>query len=158
MQISHSQKAQRYRQALLITEQKVAETIRTDPDFLNKNPHLISLLSLFQERDDFDIDSEKEIVKPVKEDNFLTGVAKDIENFTKQQEVTSSEADLCMERLGNVRNLVLESVKKRWIKSGRRGSTASQLSTSSKRDRTGENLAEKNSRSRVSSPPGLGQI
>ena len=81
-----------------------------------------------------------------------------IEHFTKQQEVTSSEADLCMERLGNVRNLVLESVKKRWIKSGRRGSTASQLSTSSKRDRTGENLAEKNSRSRVSSPPGLGQI
>ena len=47
---NQNQKSNRYRQAALVTEQKVAETIRTDPSFLTNNPHLISSLSLFQER------------------------------------------------------------------------------------------------------------
>ena len=70
---AHSKKSNRYKQASLITEQKVAETIRivgTDSNFLY-NPHLISLLTLFQ--DDFDVDAEKELVRPVSEESFLQG-------------------------------------------------------------------------------------
>ena len=81
------------------------------------------------------------------------GVAKDVESFSKQTEVTSSEAELLKERLGEVRNLVLDSVKNRWIKRGRRNSAASLLSlNSSKRYREDDMLAEKSSRQRVVSP------
>ena len=38
------------------------------------------------------------------------------------------------ERLGDVKNKLLDGLKVRWMKSGTRGSTASQLSNISKRD------------------------
>ena len=80
---------------------------------------------------------------------------KSIEEIAKQTDITTSEADLCKERLGEVRTLVLESVKKRWIRSGRRDSTASQMSRLSKRDREEDIMARKDSRLRVSPPASL---
>ena len=149
---NQNQKFNRYRQAALVTEQKVAETIRTDPSFLTNNPHLISLLSLFQERDDFDVDTENDTVKPVLEEDFLKGVAKDIDTISSQPKVSLSEAELYRERLGEVKNLVLNSVKKRWIKPGQRGSNASQLSVNSKRGREVDSVAKKVSKQRAHLP------
>ena len=63
----------------------MAETIKTDPSFLANNPHLISLLSLFQDRDDFDVDVENGIVKPVQEEFFLKAVAMDIKTYQSRQ-------------------------------------------------------------------------
>ena len=119
---------------------------------MTNNPHLISLLSLFQDRDDFNVDTENDTVEPVQEQEFLKGVVKDIEALTSQSDVSSSEAELYKERLGEVKNLVLTSVKKRWIRSGRRDSTASQMSFNSKRGREDDVLAKKDSRPRVTSP------
>ena len=64
-----------------------------------------------------------------------------------------SDADLYKERFGEVKNLVLETIKKKWIRSGRRDRIGSQAS--SKRDREDDALADKNSRLRVSSPVGI---
>ena len=75
------------------------------------------------------------MVRPVQEEEFLKGIVKDIESLSKQTDVTSSESDLYKERLGEVKNLVLESVKKRWIRSGRRDITTSQMSSNSNRGR-----------------------
>ena len=155
MQKAQNLKTNRFRKAALVTEQKVAETIRTDPSFLTNNPHLISLLSLFQDRDDFNVDTENGMVRPVQEKDFLKGIVKDIESLSNQTDVTSSESDLYKERLGEVKNLVLESVKKRWIRPGRRDSTASLMSSNSKRGREGEDdILSKISRSRAASPVG----
>ena len=86
-------------------------------------------------------------------------IYEDINLFTNQTDVSSSEAELCQERFGMVKNLVLDSVKSRWIKHGRRGSTASQISvTSSKRDREEGGLLAKNTRPRVFSPGSAGPV
>ena len=45
------------------------------------------------------------------------------------------ELDQCKERLGDIKNQLLESVKRRWIKSGRRNSMCSLGSTNSETDR-----------------------
>ena len=149
MQKSQQIKTNLFRQAAQVTEHKVAETIKSDPSFLTNNPHLIPLLSLFQDRDDFTIDAENDTVKPIQEDEFLKDIAIDIVTVSNEKETTSSEADLFKERLGEVRNLVLENVKKRWIRKGRRDSIGSQ--TSSKRGREDE-IIFKNSRPREKSP------
>ena len=141
-----------FRQAALVTEHKVAETIRSGSSFLTDKPHLIPLLSLFQDRDDFNVDAENEMIKPVQEEDFLKGIVMDIESLSQQTEVSVSEADLYKERLGEVKNMVLETIKKRWIRPGRRDSMSSQVS--SKRDREDDNMADKNSRVRSTSPVG----
>ena len=74
----------------------MAETIKTDPSFLANNPHLISL---FQDRDDFDVDVENGIVKPVQEEFFLKAVAMDIKTYQSRQthplqKLSSTKKDL----------------------------------------------------------------
>ena len=123
-----------FRQAAQVTEHKVAETIRTDPGFLTNNPHLIPLLSLFQDRDEFSIDAENDMVTPIREEEFLKGIAMNIEASAQQKETLPSETELYKERLGEIRNLVLENVKKRWIRPGRRDSIASHSSSKRGRD------------------------
>ena len=135
LQKSQTLKATRFRQAASVTEQKVAETIRYDSNFLSNNPHLISLLALFQDRNDFNVDADNDTVEPVFEHEFLKGVGKTIDDIAAKTELLPSEAELLKERLGEVKNQVLESVKKRWIRPGRRDSSASQMSRLSKRDR-----------------------
>ena len=149
MHKSQQIKTNLFKQAAQVTEHKVAETIKSDPSFLTNNPHLIPLLSLFQDRDDFTIDAENDIVKPIQEDEFLKSIAIDIDSLSHDRETNPSEAELLKERLGEVRNLVLENVKKRWIRKGRRDSIGSQ--TSSKRGREDE-MVLKNSRPREKSP------
>ena len=149
MQKSQQIKTNLFRQAAQVTEHKVAETIKSDPSFLTNNPHLIPLLSLFQDRDDFTIDAENDTVKPIQEDEFLKNIAIVIDCQSQEKDTTSSEAELFKERLGEVRNLVLENAKKRWIRRGRRDSIGSQ--TSSKRGREDEMIL-KNSRPREKSP------
>ena len=133
------QKLARQTHALRITEQKVAESIRSDPTFLSNNPHLIALLALFQEREDFEVDEENMIVKPVKEKDFLRAIQNDIVKLNEKSELPLPE-NLCKERLVEVKNRVLENVKDRWFQpsgNGRRHSNASQISTGSKRGRNG---------------------
>ena len=64
-------KVSRASRAVKITEQRVAEAIKSDFGFLTNNPQILSLLALFQERDDFEIDLESEVVKPINEETFL---------------------------------------------------------------------------------------
>ena len=152
MQKAQSIKTNLFRQAAQVTEHKVAETIRTDPSFLTNSPHLVPLLSLFQDRDEFSIDTENDMVKPIVEEEFLKGIAMNIDATAQQKETLPSETELYMERLGEVRNLVLENVKKRWIRPGRRDSIASQ--TSSKRGRE-DDIFSRTSRPRAVSPGAL---
>ena len=133
-------KQTRQAHALKITELKVAESIKSDPGFLKDNPHLISLLALFQEREDFEVDEENMSVKPVNEEQFLCAIEKNIEQLDAnlKADAISKDKVLRKERIVEVKNQVLESVKARWISpagSGRRLSNASQLSTASKRGR-----------------------
>ena len=58
--------------------------------------------------------------------------------LASKQENHSEQEELCKECLGHVKNQLLESVKQRWIKAGRRDSIVSIgsiVSGSSKRDR-----------------------
>ena len=72
------QKANRINQATAITEKRLAEAISLDPSYLRDTPHLVTLLAVFQERDDFDVDSENGVVKPVHEDTFLKETAENV--------------------------------------------------------------------------------
>ena len=53
------QKSKQISMASTITEKRLAEAISLDPRYLKDNPHLVTLLALFQERDDFEVDTEK---------------------------------------------------------------------------------------------------
>ena len=63
------------------TEHRVAEAIKSDYSFLTDNPHFISLLALFQERDNFEVDVDQDIVKPIQEEGFLQIISKDISDM-----------------------------------------------------------------------------
>ena len=140
-----------------ITEHRVADAIKADYAFLTDNPQMISLLALFQERDNFEVDSATETVKPIQEDGFLQVVSQDIHEMTQLSELPVP-MDLVKERLGAVKNKVLESLKGRWIKAGeggsrpRRYSNASWISTQSKRNRSSVESDERTNRQRVDSP------
>ena len=111
-----------------------------DPGFLRSNPHLISLLALFQEREDFEVDEENMSVKPLNEEQFLSAIENDIAKLDEKSEPSAVPEELCQERFLEVKNQVLENVKARWFHPGgslRRLSNASQLSTGSKRGRRG---------------------
>ena len=152
-QKNNIQKMNRYKQAALITEQKVAESIHTDSKSLNSNPHLIPLLALFQDRDDFEVDIANEAVKPVKEDLFLKYVAEDIEKSTRHKDISTSEVELYKERLVEVKQQVLEKVKARWMRPGRRDSICSQASSKRDREDDDENDMEKRNVKAVPCPP-----
>ena len=89
---------------------------------------------LFQDRDEFRIDAENDMVTPIREEEFLKGIAMNIEASAQQKETLPSETELYKERLGEIRNLVLKNVKKMWIRPGRRDSIASHSSSQRGRD------------------------
>ena len=73
-----NQKSKQINQASAITERRLAEAISLEPSYLKDNPHLVTLLAIFQERDDFEIDPENDIVKPVHADTFLEETQKNV--------------------------------------------------------------------------------
>ena len=77
------------------------------------------------DRDDFEVDTENRVIKPVHEDTFI----QETEFANKQDD---SVQGLCTECLGDAKNLLLESVKQRW------DSISSNISGVSKRDRDEE--------------------
>ena len=153
VQKSVKQKSKQINQASSITEKRLAEAISLDPSYLKDNPHLVTLLAIFQERDDFDVDTENEIVKPVHEETFLKETEKNVMDLTSQQtEILPDHVEQCKERLGHVKNQLLDSVKQRWIRPERRNSICSiASSTGSKRDRS-EVSPDRSNRQRTTSP------
>ena len=91
------------------------------------------------------------MIKPVHEEQFLSETLKNVE--TLHLENPDIKVDQCREVIGNIKNQLLESVKKRWIRPDRRLSIggSSVVSSGSKRDREDTSL-ERSSRQRRSSP------
>lgn len=144
------QKSNQINQAAAITEKRLAEAISLDPSYLRDTPHLVTLLAVFQERDDFDIDAENKVVKPVHEEAFLKETVKNMMNLSNlESENQHIEIEQCKERLGDVKNQLLESVKQRWIRPGRRDSFGSQASYNSKRDREDDTDFDRSNRPRT---------
>ena len=130
----------------------MAEAISLEPTYLRDNPHLVTLLAVFQDRDDFDVDCESGVVKPVHEDTFLKETLKVVMDISSEESTGKHvELDLCKERLGDVKYQLLESVKKRWIRPGRRDSIGSLGSTNSKRPSDDDLPTERVSRPRTAS-------
>ena len=145
-------KTHKINQAKEITEKRLAEAISLEPTYLRDNPHLVTLLAVFQDRDDFDVDCESGVVKPVHEDTFLKETLKVVMDISSEESTGKHvELDLCKERLGDVKNQLLESVKKRWIRPGRRDSICSLGSTNSKRPSDDDLSTERVSRPRTAS-------
>ena len=144
-------KTKQLSQASAFTERRLAKRISFDPANLEGNPDLVPLLAILQERDNFNVDSENEVIKPVHEEEFLLETLKNVEDISSQD--PSIEIDHCKEILGSVKNQLLESVKQRWIRPGRRNSMGSSVLSggSTKRDREDRSV-DKNSRLRVTSP------
>ena len=146
------QKTKQLNQASTITERRLAEAISLEPTYLRDNPHLVTLLAIFQERDDFDIDPDTNIVKPVHEETFLKETIKNVEVLTsKQFEDQPVQVEQCQERLGDIKNQLLESVKQRWIRPDRRNSIGSVVSSNSKRNRDTDDSPDRLSRPRLNS-------
>ena len=143
------QKSKQINQASTITEKCLAEAINLDPSYLKHDPHLVTLLAIFQDRDDFEVDTENQVIKPVHEDTFIQETVKNVTEFANEQD--DSVQGLCMKRLGDAKNLLLESVKQRWIPPGRRDSISSNISGVSKRDRD-EDITDRSNRLRTVSP------
>ena len=143
LEIERNMQKQKYNkdiQMKKIIDKQVSESIKSDYSLLSKNRQLISLLALFQDRDNFIIDEENQTVKPVQEQDFVEEITREIEGFIQETE-----------RLADVKNQLLEGLKIRWLKKSRRWSNASQLSLGSKRDREEENI-ERSNKLRVQSP------
>ena len=137
-------------QASAFTERRLAEVISSGPSSLEGNPDLVPLLALLQERDNFNVDTENELIKPVHEANFLLETLKTVECLSSRDPGIVME--VCKERLGDVKNQLLESVKQRWIRPGRRNSMGSSImSGASKRDREDKSMDRIN-RQRITSP------
>ena len=89
-------------------------------------------------------------MKPVHEDTFLKDTMENVLSLSNEESTGPHvELDQCKERLGDIKNQLLESVKRRWIKSGRRNSMCSLGSTNSKRDRDDDQFSDRRSRPRT---------
>ena len=153
LEIERNMQKQKYNkdiQVKKIIDKQVSESIKSDYSLLSKNRQLISLLALFQDRDNFIIDEENQTVKPVQEQDFVEEITREIEGFIQETELPLPR-ELYTERLADVKNQLLEGLKIRWLKKSRRWSNASQLSLGSKRDREEENI-ERSNKLRVQSP------
>ena len=145
-------KTKQLSQATAFTERRLAEMISLDHTSLQGNPDMIPLLAILQERDNFNVDIENDLITPVHEENFLGETLKTVVDLSSQN--PGIQIDQCKERLGSVKNQLLDSVKQRWIRqgSGRRHSIGSSImSGGSKRDREDQSL-DRNNRKRTTSP------
>ena len=145
-------KSKQINQAASITEKRLAEVISLDPSNLAGSLDLVPLLASLQERDDFNVDSENLEIKPVHEDSFLEETFKNVINLSSTH--PEIEIDQCKERIGNIKNQLLDSVKQRWIRPGRRNSMSSSINsgTGSKRDRLEDRSEDRETRQRMASP------
>ena len=96
-------------QASAFTERRLAEVISSGPSSLEGNPDLVPLLALLQERDNFNVDTENELIQPVHEADFLCETLKNVESLSSRDPGIVLEE--CKVRLGDVKNQLLESVK-----------------------------------------------
>ena len=143
-------KAHQLNQASSFTERRLAELISLNPESLDGNPDLVPLLAILQERDNFSVDTENQVIKPVHEDSFLSETLKNVESL--HSEHPDIKVEQCKKVIGTIKNQLLESVKSRWIKPDRRQSIggSSVVSTGSKRDRE-ETAVERSNKQRRSS-------
>ena len=56
-------KVRQLNQASAFTERRLAELISLNPNSLDINPDLVPLLAILQERDNFSVDTENEVIK-----------------------------------------------------------------------------------------------
>ena len=132
-------------QATAFTERRLAEMISLNPASLDGNPDLVPLLAILQERDNFNVDVDNDEIRPVHEDLFLGETLRAVVDISGRN--PEIEIDKCKERIGTIKNQLLNSVKQRWIRPDRRHSIGSSImSGGSKRDR------EDQSMDRVSKP------
>ena len=82
-----------------VAELRVTEAIKNDPDMMADNPHLIVLLSAFQDKDDFEMDKNTGEVKPSEDEAFLKNIEDDLSD--EQHKL----------KLGEVRNKILDKLK-----------------------------------------------
>ena len=101
----------RFNLANKIAEERIAETVRTSPDFMTDNPHLISMLAVFQERDQFEVDVLTGDIKPNNEDDFLKVIADDVIKFAKQTDHSPFTIDQYKDRLKELKSHVLGKMK-----------------------------------------------
>ena len=135
----------------MFTERRLAELISLKPESLDRNPDLVPLLAILQERDNFSVDTVNDVIKPVHEDQFLEETLKNVVDLSSDH--PEIQIDQCKVVIGDIKNQLLESVKNRWIRPDRRNSIggSSVVSAGSKRDRD-DVSCERNSRQRRSSP------
>ena len=125
------------------------------------NPHLVSMIVVFQERDQFTVDPATADIKPNKEDSFLQTICNDVNLYADQEDSPLFSKQEYKERLLNLKTKVLEKMKedKRFfpgtsnsliVRAGRRDSTSS---TSSKRLLEGKGEDRSSSRQRRESLP-----
>jgi septal ring factor EnvC (AmiA/AmiB activator) len=94
------QREKQINHATAITEKRLAEAVTLDPSYMKDNPHLVTLLAIFQERDDFDVDTENQIIKPVHEESFLKETVKNVMVLaSKQENHSEQQEELCKDAL-----------------------------------------------------------
>ena len=136
-----------------VVEQRVAEAIKFDHDFLAGNPHLIALLSTFLDKEDFELDTKLDLVKPAENEAFLKTVYDDL--ATVDDKV---ESEQCQERFGQVKNMILEKMKNDGrYRNGRRNSISGSQ-TSEKRKHDDSSSERRQSRPRTSIPRKKGSV
>ena len=97
------------------------------------------------------------MVKPILEEGFLQVISQDINDISQLSEL-KVPMDMVKERVGEVKNKVLEGLKGRWIKQSsggggtRRNSVSSLVSSQSKRDRESLEYFERTNKQRTTSP------
>ena len=101
----------RLKLARKFAEQRMAEAIKSDTMFLTNNPHLISMLAVFQERDQFLVDPVTADIKPLNEDNFLKAIKDDVIKFSEEEENPPFNKLQYNERIDEVKNQVHEKMK-----------------------------------------------
>ena len=143
-------KTKQISQATAFTERRLAEMISLYPSSLNGNPDLVPLLAILQERDNFIVDVDNDEIRPVHDELFLGETLKTVVDLSSQNPEIQIEE--CKERLGTIKNQLLNSVKQRWIRPDRRQSIGSSIiSGGSKRDREDQAL-DRVSKQRTLSP------
>ena len=144
-----------------ITEQRTAENIKNSPSCPSIYPHLVSMIVVFQERDQFTVDPATADIKPNKEEYFLQTICNDVNLYADQEDSPLFSKQDYKERLLSLKSKVLEKIKedKRFfpgtsdsliVRAGRRDSTSS---TSSKRLLEGKGEDRSSSRQRRESLP-----
>ena len=131
-----------------LTEMKAVEFITSDPHPLQDDPHLLSMLALLQDRDQFEVDPVLHLISPISEDTFLCTISEGVSNFLAKNPKVPRESYL--EKVKVMKEQVLVKLKE--VSRFKPGSTANlarreRLQSRSRRDSTASTCS-KRSRSR----------